>query len=488
MTINLNVNEKFKPFITRHKPFKVLIGGRGSGKSIGVADIMTFFMLTEASSLMCLREYQKSVEDSVHSVIKESITERLKLNDWAITDKYIKAPNGAKTSYIGAARNPASLQSMHGFKRAWYEEAQAASQDSLDKLIPTILRVPGAECWFTANPQASGDPFSQRFIVPFMKYLERDGYYEDDMHMIAVVNWRDNPWWNKISNDLRLLDFKTLPRAKYDHIWEGRFNDTVDNSIIQPEWFDAAKDLHKNPKFEEMFKPHGAVIASHDPFDDGGDAAGYACRHGSIITEVRTKRQGEIDECMDWATDLAIKAGADWFTWDGDGMGAGLKRQVSDAFKGKPTKYHMFRGSLSGIGQDDADEIYMPVDDGKPEDKTKTFANTFKNNRAQFYIRLANKFENSYKALVKGKYIDPEDMISLNLEGIDDIVSLRSQVCRIPSKKNDQGLIQIMSKKDMAKLKIPSPNEADALMMAMFMPPIEEDDDDFKIKFTDWGP
>lgn len=484
--VELNISRKLERLAMYHKPLKVLIGGRNSGKSTGVSDIMTGLkMHGENASIMCLREFQHTIADSVHSVMKESINERLCFKGWRQLDNRIIAPDGAKTTYIGAARNPDSLKSTHGHKYSWWEEAQTASQISLDTLIPTILRTDGAECWFTANPMASGDPFSQKFIVPFLQQLQRDGYYEDDMHLIVVVNWRDNPWWNEASENARQLDYKTMPRAKYDHIWEGAFNDSVEDSIILPEWFDAAVDAHLDPKLEEAFKPHGAVVVAHDPFDDGGDAAGFAARHGSIITKVKSKSSGTIDKVCDWATGLTIENDADWFVWDGDGMGTGLRRQVSDAFKGKHTKYHMFKGSLSGSAQDNATRKYLPSA-GDDDTKTpKTYADTFKNNRAQYYTDLARRFENVYKCVEKGKYVDPADMISLNSGGIDDIVSLRSQICRIPSKPNAQGLIQIMSKEEMKKLRIDSPNEADAVMMTMFMPPATPKK--VKIKFANWN-
>lgn len=481
MTINLNINRKFEPFVTRHKPLKIIIGGRGSGKSIGVSDIMTGLKMgAEGASVMCLREFQHSISDSVHNVMRESVSERLKFDDWTLQENTIISPAGAKTLYVGAARNPSSLQSTHGFKYSWFEEAQTASERSLDTLIPTIIRTAGAECWFTANPQASGDAFSQRFIVPFQKHLDKDGYYEDDMHMIAVVNWLDNPWWNDAQEQVRAHDFKTMPRAKYDWIWEGKFNDMVENSIILPEWFDAAVDAHK--KQEGVFDPVGAKIVSHDPFDDGGDAGAVAIRHGSIIQEVRVKDTGEIDEVCDWATGIARSRNADWFVWDGDGMGTGLKRQVSDAFKGTQTRYHMFRGSLSGKGQDNAEKMYEPMEgDGRA---SKQYMHTFKNNRAQYYWDLARRFKNTYDFVVKGKYVNPDDMISLNSEGIDDIVGLRSEVCRIPTKPNAQGLIQIMSKEDMKKEGIVSPNQADAIMQSLFNPPSH--DKPLKLEFTGW--
>lgn len=482
----LQINKKLERLVKVHKPFKIIIGGRGSGKSIGIADIMTGLkMHVEAANIMCLREFQGSVEDSVHSVMKESVEERLGLSGWALQEKRITAPNGARTLYIGAARNPSSLRSIHGCKYGWWEEAQTASQRSLDDFIPTIIRTPGAECWFSANPMASGDPFSQKFIVPFKSQLDKHGYYEDDMHMIVVVNWRDNPWWNEESEALRKHDYATMTRAKYNHVWEGDFNDSVENSIILPEWFDAAIDAHLNERVKEAFEPHGAIVAAHDPFDDGGDAGGFCIRHGSIIKKVKSKDTGTIDEVCDWATGLALEEGADWFVWDGDGMGTGLRRQVSDAFKGTRTSFHMFKGSLSGKGQDNAQLRYMPADGDDATDTPKTYADTFKNNRAQYYAETARRFKNTYNCIVKGRYIDPAEMISLCSEGIDDMVSLRSQLCRVPSKPNAQGLLQIMSKEEMKKMGIASPNDADTVMMSMFMPPnhdvVEE------INYTGWN-
>ena len=318
------------------------------------------------------------------------------------------------------------------------------------------------------------DPFSQRFIIPYQKQLDRDGYYEDELHLIVVMNWRQNPWWNEESETLRAWDYENLSRAKYNWIWEGRFNDEVDNSIIKTEWFDAAIDAHLDPRFAGMFKAHGARVAAHDPSDLGDDDKGYCLRHGSIILRAEALDTGEIDEGCDWATGKAAKDDADWFVWDGDGMGAGLKRQISQAFEGTKTKFHMFRGSLSGNGQYNAQQVYMPVDDDI-DTKPKTFAETFKNNRAQFSWLLRDKFYKTYLAVVKGRYIDPAEMISLASNGIPEMQRLRSEICRVPQKENPHGLIQIMNKQEMKRQKIDSPNMFDAIMMSQFTPALKKE-------------
>jgi phage terminase large subunit len=394
------------------------------------------------------------------------------LDGWNVQEKRIISPEGAQTAYKGAARNPNSIQSAQGYKYSWFEEAQTMSQASIDKLLPTILRNPGAECWFSANPQSSADPFSQRFIVPYLRELTKHGYYEDDLHLIIVVNWRDNPWWNKEQETLRKWDRVNLSRAKYDWVWEGQFNDEVADSIIKAEWFDACIDAHKIDKLKEVFKPLGARIAAHDPSDTGKDNKGYAMRHGSIVQHIYEKNSGEIDVGCDWATNLAREHKADWFVWDGDGMGAGLKRQVANNLDSTNTKYQMFKGSLSGKGQDHADKIYQKGYGDKSNHLTN--AEVFKNNRAQYYISLADRCYNTYRCVVKGEYVDPEEMISFDSDGIESIPALRSELCRIPRKNNSNGLQQLMNKQEMKSQGIDSPGMADSLMMLMFQPPIKK--------------
>jgi phage terminase large subunit len=96
---------------------------------------------------------------------------------------------------------------------------------------------------------------------------------------------------------------------------------------------------------------------------------------------------------------------------------------------------------------------------------------------------LRDRFYNTYLAVVKGEYINPDDMISLSSD-IEQLDLLRSEVCRIPLKPNGNGYIQIMNKLDMAKLDIASPNMSDAMMMALLVPKIIPDTSN--IDFDGW--
>ena len=477
--VDLRITDKVAWLLSKPKRIKIAVGGRGSAKSIGVGDLMLMFC-DNGERVCCTREFQNSIDESVHESLKSEI-ERLGIDGFSVTDNKIVSSSQGKIFYKGLARNITSLKSLSGVNKLWIEEGESVSEKSLKVLTPSIRSDASSnesdenppEIWITMNRGSSADAIAKKYLSRADDQLKKSGYYEDDLIMVVDVNWRDNPWFPQELEQERLDDLENLSRAEYDHIWEGDYNDSVDNAIIKGEWFDSAIDAHKLDRLKSVFEPHGAVIAAHDPFDDGNDAGGFAVRHGSIIKSVQSKDRGEVDVVCDWASGLAKQYKADWFVWDGDGMGTGLKRQVSLAFNGTKTQYQMFKGSLSGKGQDNAERIYLKQEGDTKANQT-TYAETFKNNRAQYYIRLADRFYNTYRCVVKGEYVDPDDMISLDSDGIEDIKSLRSQLCRIPRVPNNNGLEQIMNKKEMKANDINSPNEGDSVMMTLFIPPIKK--------------
>jgi phage terminase large subunit len=453
----MKIPRKLLPFVQKSKRFKIAIGGRGSGKSMTIADICLMDAQTKLVKTACFREYQNSIDDSVHSLLSDEI-ERLKLVGFDVQEKRLSYDGQELFKFKGLARNSEGIKSMHGFKRFWVEEAQTISYKSLRALTPT-LREEGSEIWMTANPQSSADPFSQRFIKPYEKELLKNGYYEDDLHLIIVVNHSDNPFFPEVLQKEMAHDKRTLSTAEFLHIWEGHYNDEVAGSIISVDWFNAAIDAH----IKLGFTGKGALTATFDPSDEGGDAKGYCLRHGSVILDVAESQMGDVNEGCDWATNKAMEANADYFVWDCDGLGVSLKRQIAQEFTGKKIAEVMFKGSQK------ADRPKETYQDGKSNE------HTFKNKRAQYYWRLRDRFYNTYRAITKGEYIDPDELISIS-SNISDIDVLRAEVCRIPKKPNANGLIQIKSKIEMKAMGINSPNLADALMMSMDIPDLIDDD------------
>lgn len=450
--------EKLLPLYEKKKRFKIIIGGRGGAKSQTVSDICLMDSQRFGLKIGCFREFQNSIDDSVKSLLEAEI-ERLNLQGFRVVNNEITNTSGGKFRFKGLARNPSSVQSMAGFHRFLVEEAQTLSAESIKILTPT-LRTDESEIWMMANPQSAADPFSQRFLVPFQQYIDRDGYYEDDEHLIIVVNYYDNPFFPDVLEQERKFDKQHLSTAEYEHKWLGKYNDSVEGSIIPVEWFNKCIDAHVKLGFE----PQGIKVVAHDPSDTGPDAKGLAYRHGSVFLDVQDKDDGDANDGADWATDYAIEVQADVFRWDCDGLGVSLKRTITTALDGKRIDIDMFKGSE---GVDDPDEIYQP---DQVIDKTyqKTNKEIFKNKRAQYYWMLRDAVYATFRAVETGVYTDPDKMISFSSK-IKIIDRVRSEVCRIPKKKNANGYIQIMSKDDMLRMDPPiqSPNLADSIMMAM---------------------
>lgn len=468
--------EKLERAVTSKKRFVIIIGGRGSMKSVGVVDIMLAGVQDYGDKVYCLREYQASISQSVHALNKAEI-ERLRLDGFEILDNKIRHKNGGGLEYLGMARNPESIKSASGFRRFFSEESASYSEASITNLTPTARNkarygLPGeyeeaeasnlddVQMFFVANPGSSNDPFSQRFIVPFQESLNKHGYYEDDLHLIIKMNYMDNPWFMDSGLDAeRQFDFENKPRAVYDWIWLGAFLDSVDNSIIQAEWFDACVDAH----VKLNFAPLGQEKIAYDPADSG-DAKAMAYQHGTVVLGVTSTSVGDINEATDWALGHVNKLKPDVFLWDSDGAGLSLRRQITDGLKGKKIKLVPFHGNgeidrpfdiYDEIGSDFAGDI----------EKQRNNAEMFKNLRAQCYWVLRDRMFKTYLAVVKGKQFPPDELISFS-SGISELMGLRAEICRIPRKYNNaSGRIQIMSKPEMKSMGIKSPNMADAVMM-----------------------
>ena len=457
--IKIKIAEKLLPLIEIPKREKIIVGGRGGSKSIAVGDI--FLRYCDAGErLCCSREYQNSIDESVHAQLTARIPVLGCDNTLHPTASKIFSDAGGEIFYRGLARNILGFKSTFGIKRMWIEEGQGLSANTIETVIPTI-REDDSEIWITANRGNSNDAFSKHYLKPYERQLRKNkGYYEDDDILIIEINWPDNPFFPETLNKQRIKDKKMYPPAKYDNIWGGNYADTVDGAIIFTDWFDACVDAHKKIK---GWEPEGVEVVAHDPSDQGADPKALAYRHGSVIVDCQLKEDGDVNEGADWAIDYALMVNCDEFIWDIDGVGAALKRDFGKAFNGKTTRLNTFRG---GGKVDYPEKVYEPLD-GEIKKATK-HKDLFYNLRAQYYWDLRDRCYRTYQAIVHGVYTDPCEMISFASD-IEDLDILRAEICSIPKKPNGAGKIQIVSKEDMKKppYKLDSPNMSDCVMMSL---------------------
>ena len=473
--------EKFSRVLTSKKRFIVILGGRGSSKSVGVADVCLIDAKDENSKTYCLREFQTSIKSSVLSLLKEEVN-RLEFSEHLTpTKSNVQMAGEDLFEFAGLARNIDSVKSAHGYKRYFVEEAQFLSQESLDTLTPTarnmakkglptitmqddLMEIDDFESnvsiVFVLNPGSAEDPISKRFIVPFQDALERDGYYEDNLHLIVKMNYHDNPWFMESGlEEERQWAEDNLPKALYDHIWLGDYNDSVENSLIIREWFDACVDAHLKLGFE----PVGEIVVSFDPSDVGADPKAFVLRHGSVVLDADEYTQGDSNEGCAWGCSKAIQNSAGFFTWDCDGLGAALNEQVSTSLSEKGITIAQFKGSES---PDNPDAVYQPAMKAAVQDQ-KTNKQVFRNKRAQYYTDLRDRVYRTYRAVVHKEYHDPDKLISFSSD-ITMLNKLRAELCRMPIKPRNDGLVELYTKKDLReKFNFISPNLGDSAMMSL---------------------
>ena len=188
-----------------------MTGGRGGAKSWAAARALLIQGGQAPLRILCAREVQKSIKESVHTLLSDQIQEMGLGGFYQILDTEIRGANGTKFIFAGlASHTTESVKSYEGVDRVWVEEAQTVSKRSWDILTPTI-RKPGSEIWMTLNPDMDTDETWVRFIA-----------LPSDDPWVCEVNWRDNPWFPAVLEQERLKAYARDVDGDYDHIWEGK--------------------------------------------------------------------------------------------------------------------------------------------------------------------------------------------------------------------------------------------------------------------------
>lgn len=202
----------------KKRRFKVYWGGRGSAKSWGFAEALIRLTAALPLRVLCVREYQNSIKDSSHKLLKDTI-ERLGMSSWfTVTADSIRSRVGAEFMFKGLHNNEQGIKSTEGVDICWPEEAQTISEMSWRTLIPT-LRKDDAEFWISFNLMDEGDATYQRFVVN-----------ADDRMLVHKVNYDSNPYFPKVLRADMEAD-KRNDYHLYEHIWLG-LPLKVSNAII----------------------------------------------------------------------------------------------------------------------------------------------------------------------------------------------------------------------------------------------------------------
>ena len=221
MKLALELPEKLDFLFFPHR-YKILYGGRGSAKSWSVARALIALATQKPIRVLCAREIQNSISDSVITLLNDQISE-LGLSDFFDVQRTaIYGKNGSEFSFAGLKHNVTSIKSFEGVDICWVEEAQTISKKSWETLIPTI-RKPNSEIWITMNPELDTDESYIRFIKD-----------PPSTAKLCSINWQDNPWFPEVLRVEKDALKQKDPDA-YLNVWEGHTRQMLDGAVYAKE-------------------------------------------------------------------------------------------------------------------------------------------------------------------------------------------------------------------------------------------------------------
>jgi phage terminase large subunit len=239
-------------FLFEPHRYKVARGGRGSGKSWSFARAILIHCMQKTTRVLCTREVQKSIQQSVHQLLSDQIEALGLQSHFEILQTEIRGPNGSCIYFSGLSDVTAtSLKSFEGVDICWCEEAQTISDKSWKTLIPTI-RKEGSEIWVTYNPELETDPTHDRFVT------------NPPPDCVSVLmNWSDNPWFPAVLDQERQHAKDTMRPEDYNHVWEGMCKPAVEGAI----YFEAMSQTVQAGRIRDV--PHDGSLKTHVIFDLG---------------------------------------------------------------------------------------------------------------------------------------------------------------------------------------------------------------------------
>ena len=161
----LNIPPKLLPMIESFNDFRyfLLEGGRGGGKTQAVARLLLFLADRYPLRIVCGRETQNSISESVYSVLTDLI-QKHDLNFEVLASRITSRGTGSTISFRGFREQGAfNIQGLEGIDIVWIDEGQAITKRTLDILLPTI-RKETARIFFSMNRYLPNDPVYERFV------------------------------------------------------------------------------------------------------------------------------------------------------------------------------------------------------------------------------------------------------------------------------------------------------------------------------------
>ena len=279
--------------------YKVVRGGRGSGKSWGFARALLIMGAQRPLRVLCTREVQNSIAQSVHQLLRDQIEALGLSGQYEVLTTEIRGKSGTQFFFSGLSDQTAeSLKSFEGVDVCWCEEAQAISKRSWDILIPTI-RKDGSEIWVSFNPQLESDETYRRFVS------------EPPPDCVSIeMNYGDNRRFPQVLESERQHAEATMKREDYAHIWEGKCKPAVEGAIYFDQMAQASSRIGAIP--------HDPLLKTHAIWDLGFNDSMSIILAQKVASEIRVIHyiEGTQRTLADYSSELkALRLDGEPINW-----------------------------------------------------------------------------------------------------------------------------------------------------------------------------
>ena len=460
--LRATLNPALRSFWRTPARIRVLYGGRASTKSWDAAGFAVFLASNFKVRVLCTRQFQNKIEESVYTLLKVQI-ERFGLRDqFEITNnKIVHKTTGSEFLFYGLWRHIDEIKSLEGIDICWVEEAHNLTKAQFEILEPT-LRKSGSQFWIIFNPRLASDFVYKKFVTGTPNTVidgAVKGVVGDTIK--RLINYTENPY---LSNTIRKVIEKSAREEpdEHRHIYLGEPRDDDDRAVIKRSWVLAAIGAKKHLMEEGRLSLIQARGRRQIGFDvgDTGDPCATVERHGieAVGLDEWKAREDELPKSVARVHAQARMGDAE-VMYDSIGVGAFAGGYFNDLneLTEADVQHHKFNAGGAILDPD------RPADPTNPLSPTN--GDYYSNLKAQAWWEVAGMFRTTFNAVRNGAAFDPSQLISLapDLPHLDALID---ELCTPLRDFDAKGKVKVESKADLKKRDIPSPNKADAFIMA----------------------
>ncbi|MCK4501175.1 PBSX family phage terminase large subunit [Candidatus Babeliales bacterium] len=311
-----------KAYIPLDDPYryKVMWGGRGSAKSWTVARKLLIRGGQSKMRILCTRELQKSIKQSVHKLLSMQI-DRMGLSSfYTVTNDRIVGKNGTEFIFLGVKHNTEEIKSTEAIDVCWIEEGHSLTEKSWDIIDPTI-RQEGSEIWITYNTRFKFDHLHRMFVI---NEPPPDSW-------VVHVNHDANPFFPEVLKK-QMETMKERDHEKYRHVWQGELKQLAEGAIFGKQ----IAQVHKDHRLLSIPVQKNCPVMTFMDLGKNDETAIWLMQRVGMEYHFIDYFQGRLEEVEHYTKFIRSQDylyGNHYLPHDADHDRLGMKRNIKEQFE-----------------------------------------------------------------------------------------------------------------------------------------------------------